>query len=194
MQSPLGIFSLAIVVTHHAPSYKGTVAPKYIGNEISSGFCTDLVTICSDCLWLVMFLVIRILAAISWSIMSAVWCQISLGMFKKRPGLIRSFVLRLTETSRLSFVILLIDWYKQTWRYLLAYGNGLKISFPTLGKSSTVLRRLQQLMLMTISQHLLNVSSMLKCPSRPSRYSQMAATDILIGIAENTVKYMNLSK
>lgn len=33
---------LAVVVTHHAPSFRGTVAPKYIGNEISSGFCTDL--------------------------------------------------------------------------------------------------------------------------------------------------------
>lgn len=33
---------LAIVITHHSPSFKGTVAPKYAGNEISSGFCTDL--------------------------------------------------------------------------------------------------------------------------------------------------------
>ena len=33
---------LAIVVTHHAPSYHGTVAPKYKGDILSSGFCTDL--------------------------------------------------------------------------------------------------------------------------------------------------------
>lgn len=33
---------LAIVVTHHSPSFKGTVAPKYRGNSISSAFCTDL--------------------------------------------------------------------------------------------------------------------------------------------------------
>ena len=33
---------LAVVVTHHSPTYKGTVAPKYRGNEISSGFCSEL--------------------------------------------------------------------------------------------------------------------------------------------------------
>lgn len=33
---------LAVVVTHHSPTFRGTVAPKHVGNEISSGFCTDL--------------------------------------------------------------------------------------------------------------------------------------------------------
>lgn len=33
---------LAIVVTHHCPSYNGTVAPKHVGDCISSGFCSDL--------------------------------------------------------------------------------------------------------------------------------------------------------
>lgn len=33
---------LAIVVTHHSPSFRRTVAPEYVGNEIASGFCTNL--------------------------------------------------------------------------------------------------------------------------------------------------------
>ncbi len=33
---------LAIVVTHHAPSFKGTVAPKYRGDSLSTAFCSDL--------------------------------------------------------------------------------------------------------------------------------------------------------
>lgn len=33
---------LAIVVTHHSPSFKDTVAPKHRGNTLSSAFCTDL--------------------------------------------------------------------------------------------------------------------------------------------------------
>ena len=33
---------LAIVVTHHNPSFRGTVAPKYEGNSLSTAFCTNL--------------------------------------------------------------------------------------------------------------------------------------------------------
>lgn len=33
---------VAVVVTHHSPSFKGTVAPKHRGSSLSSAFCTDL--------------------------------------------------------------------------------------------------------------------------------------------------------
>ena len=88
MQSPLGIFSLVIVVTHHAPSYKGTVAPKCISlpnNEISSGLCTDL----DHMLRLLVTCFIHGHshgAVISCSTKNAVWSQIKLAMFKKRRG------------------------------------------------------------------------------------------------------------
>lgn len=33
---------LAVVMTHHCPSFRGTVAPQHIGNSLSTAFCTDL--------------------------------------------------------------------------------------------------------------------------------------------------------
>lgn len=37
-----------IIITHHAPSYRGTSRPEHSGNSLSSAFCTDLEYLFND--------------------------------------------------------------------------------------------------------------------------------------------------